>query len=108
MSRQQLIKLTESNDEESNVSDSLTNTQHSAESSDEYHIKRTKKPLTHFKQQILIDKGASITTQERVSSFGNNRFLIEYDVPENITSVLSEYLNPKNCYRNILYFRSNL
>lgn len=94
LSRQILNNIT-SSEESDRSGDSVTNTQHSAESSDEYHIHETKKPLNHFKQQILINDGARITVLETISYFNNKRFLIEYDIPQNIIGVLKEYINPK-------------
>ena len=56
-----------SSDESRDSSDSLIETQLSAESSDQYKIHETKKPLNHFKQHIVIDNGAKISVLKRIS-----------------------------------------
>jgi len=88
LSRIQINNLTDSNE---SVSDQ--NTQHSAESSFENVIQETRKPLNQFKQQLLIATGR-YTIQEMVNIFGNTRHIIEFDTPENLVSILREYIPP--------------
>jgi len=88
LSRIQINNLTDSNE---SVSDQ--NTQHSAESSFENVMQETRKPLNQFKQQLLIATGR-YTIHEMVNIFGNTRHIIEFDTPENLVSILREYIPP--------------
>jgi len=84
LSRIQINNLTDSNE---TVSDQ--NTQQSAERSFENVIQETRKPLSQFKQQLLI-----ATIHEMVNIFGNTRQIIEFDTPQNLVSILREYIRP--------------
>jgi len=84
LSRIQINNLTDSNE---TVSDQ--NTQQSAERSFENVIQETRKPLSQFKQQLLI-----ATIHEMVNKFGNTRQIIEFDTPQNLVSILREYIRP--------------
>jgi len=49
--------------------------------------------LNQFKQQLLIATGR-YTIHEMVNIFGNTRHIIEFDTPENLVSILREYIPP--------------
>jgi len=87
-SRIQINNLTDNNE---SVSDQ--NTQHSAESSFDNVIRETRKPLNQCKQQLLIATG-KYTIHETANIFGNTRHIIEFDTPENLLSILREYIPP--------------
>lgn len=92
-----------------NISDeeSLHDTQHSAESSDDFNILEIFKPLNEFKQQILLSK-ARFTIHEMIINFGRTRHIIEYDTRENLKTILLEFINPNlvtavHCTQEDLY-----
>jgi len=53
-----------------------------------------KKPVNQFKQQLLIATGR-YTIHEMVNKFENTRHKIEFDTPENLVSILREYVPNK-------------
>lgn len=73
--------------------DSIHSTQHSIESSDNFNISETNKPLNEFKQQILLLKNR-FTIHESVNIFDRTRHIIEFDTRENLLTILKEFLNP--------------
>jgi len=52
-----------------------------------------RKPLNQFKQQLLLATGRYII-HESVTIFQNTRHIIEFDTPENLISILREYIPP--------------
>jgi len=56
-------------------------------------MQETRKSLNQFKQQLLIATGR-YTIHEMVNIFGNTRHIIEFDTPENLVSILREYIPP--------------
>lgn len=73
--------------------DSMTETQHSVESSDNFTILETRKPLNEFKQQLVLEKN-TFTNHESLTTFGRVRHIIEFDSRENLLKILKEFLRP--------------
>lgn len=87
--------------------DSIHSTQHSTESSENFLIPETNKPLNEFKQQILLLKNR-LTIHESITTFGRTRHIIEFDTRENLLTILKEFLQPNlvtaiHCTQEDLY-----
>jgi len=91
--RIQINNITNSDIDVPEQSNSDQDTQHSAESSFENVIQQTRKPLNHFKQQLLLTTGR-YTIHESLQIFDKTRHIFLYDTVENLVTILREYLPP--------------